>query len=381
MNKRKQSDGGARRGSGWGVKLLVATAMAAGVLVTVFTQRSISGPDNSPRAPLRLADTGLYADFATHRVRPEVLTFEPQYPLWSDGAAKKRWVHLPPGETIDASDPSHWQFPAGTKFWKEFSFGQRVETRYMERTGTGDWIYATYVWTEDGTDAVLAPESGIRGVAEIQPGVRHDIPGRYDCLACHAGQPNAVLGFGALQLSPDRDLLAPHAQVPGPDAIDLDDLLARGLLRGAPPSAYSRPPRIEAETPVERAVLGYLHANCGGCHNDHGPLSELGFSLEAPFSPDGRALSRAMDTAAGVQSSYVPSGESPGLARVAVGDPVHSMIVKRMSSRVPSLQMPPLGTHVIDEEAVALVESWIRVDLCMEVASLCHNETQTEVAK
>ena len=47
---------------------------------------------------------------------------------------KRRWISLPPGSAIDASDPDAWAFPVGTRLWKEFSFGgQRVETRYMER--------------------------------------------------------------------------------------------------------------------------------------------------------------------------------------------------------------------------------------------------------
>ena len=47
-------------------------------------------------------------------------------------------------------------FPVGTRLWKEFSLGRRLETRMLERTREG-WRFATYVWTEDGTDAVLAP--------------------------------------------------------------------------------------------------------------------------------------------------------------------------------------------------------------------------------
>ena len=86
------------------------------------------------RLPERLSETGLYADVATKRVAEGLLAFTPQYPLWSDGARKSRWIALPPGTSIDASDPDAWVFPVGTRLWKEFAFERRIETRYLELT-------------------------------------------------------------------------------------------------------------------------------------------------------------------------------------------------------------------------------------------------------
>ncbi|HSB21085.1 MAG TPA: hypothetical protein VLD85_13835, partial [Anaeromyxobacteraceae bacterium] len=137
--------------------------------------------------PLHLADTGLYADIARHTVDARNLHYSPQYPLWSDGARKNRWIFLPAGKAIDASNPDAWDFPVGTKVWKEFSFGRRVETRYLAKTSRDGWILATYIWNDDETDAVRAPDEGIRNHAEIAPGKRHDIPGVADCRACHEG--------------------------------------------------------------------------------------------------------------------------------------------------------------------------------------------------
>src|SRR4051812_19214908 len=89
-------------------------------------------------APAHLRDTGLYADAAMTSVAPGILPFSPQYPLWTDGAAKRRWIRLPPGATIDASRADAWEFPVGTKLWKEFSFGgRRAETRMIERLADG----------------------------------------------------------------------------------------------------------------------------------------------------------------------------------------------------------------------------------------------------
>jgi len=312
--------------------------------------------------PERLSETGLYVDIATKQIAPELFPFTPQYPLWTDGAKKRRWIALPPGTTIDASDPDAWIFPVGTKFWKEFAFARRVETRFLELTGDG-WSFATYRWLEDESDAVLAGEYGERAVYEAAPGVSYDLPGRYDCRACHEGNVSRVLGFGALQLSSDRDPLAPHADAPAGE-IDLAQLVARGLVRGLPEALVHTPPRIAARSGVERAALGYLHGNCSSCHNDRGALSDLGFSLEVRVGgvPDGSVPSGALATAFDQVARFQPSGERPTV-RLAAGRPDDSTIVRRMSKRDPINQMPPLGTKIVDREAIALLEQWIRHEL------------------
>ncbi len=70
--------------------------------------------------PSTLQETGLYSDWATKTIREDTLSYTPQYPLWSDGAAKRRHIQLPKATWIDASDPDAWRFPVGTKLWKEF---------------------------------------------------------------------------------------------------------------------------------------------------------------------------------------------------------------------------------------------------------------------
>ncbi len=70
--------------------------------------------------PMKLSQTGLYADFAARTLSPGVISFVPRYQLWSDGADKQRYLLLPPGSTIDTTEMDHWVFPIGTKAWKEF---------------------------------------------------------------------------------------------------------------------------------------------------------------------------------------------------------------------------------------------------------------------
>src|SRR5215212_6721919 len=205
------------------------------------------------KPPQMLLDTGLYSDLAKLTVDPKHLAFSPQYPLWSDGAIKRRWISLPPGTAIDGSDPDGWAFPVGTRFWKEFSFnGQRVETRYLERQADGEWLYAAYAWSPDGRDAQLISPKGKRSAYPVGGGRSHTIPSISDCKVCHQGGRTEVLGFSALQLSRDRDPDAPHAELRPDSGVDLQFLIDTGLLVGVPRALQGRQPRIRAASDTER---------------------------------------------------------------------------------------------------------------------------------
>ena len=272
--------------------------------------------------PMHLRDTGL-SDARN-------LSFSPQYPLWSDGAHKRRWIYLPPGTAIDASRPDAWEFPAGTRLWKEFALSGPVETRFIERLPDGTWRYATYIWNEEGTDATLAPAEG---VAALPNRDGYSIPSESDCRACHESAAVPVLGFSALQLSSDRDPLAPHADARSD--VDLDALVSRGLVKNL--SAGATRPRIEASSPIERAVLGYLHGNCGHCHNDTETRVPVDLTL--------------------AESVLGGAASSDHVLRSLLN--VRSRFLARVSSRDSQRQMPPLGTRLIDVEALALLERWI----------------------
>jgi len=314
--------------------------------------------------PQKLSDTGLYRDAAAGTIAAGVRPYSPQYPLWSDGAEKLRWVSLPKGRTIDAKDGDAWRFPVGTRFWKEFSFGgRRVETRYIEKTGKDAWIFATYVWDDEQREATLAPPAtGLRNHVEIAPGVRHDIPSVSDCKACHEGVGrDSVLGFGALQLSSDRDPLAPHAEPVPAGALDLDALVKEKRIKDAPSAWRTAPPIIAADNPRARAALGYLHGNCSHCHNDRDPVASVGLSFRAGFAVDARSGQPTLRTAVGVRSKFQIRGVSPDhCLRLAPGDVEHSAVLVRMGSRDGLSQMPPLGSKLVDTAAVELISDWVR---------------------
>jgi hypothetical protein len=70
----------------------------------------------------------------------------------------------------------------------------------------------------------------------------------------------------------------------------------------------------------------------------------------------GAATDAVLRSVVDVQSQFRSAG---GQTRVAPGHPASSVIALRMRSREPTQQMPPLGSTVVDAEAMALIARWI----------------------
>ena len=295
--------------------------------------------------PTALGCTGLYADAALRTLSSDVSEYEPAIALWADGASKRRYIHLPRGTTIDGRDVDHWVFPVGTKLWKEFSIaGRRIETRYTEKKADG-WFRTTYVWSADQTTAT----ENTSGVIDIDS-TGYDVPPQSECATCHEGAKDGVLGFEAVGLS-----------APGATGLTMAELERLGWLRTPP-----HEPLVVPGTQAQSAALGWLHANCGNaCHNRttgalaHGTGLFMRLTSEAMQTVEG---SDVYLTAVNVPSGFQPiPGES--FLRVAPGDVAHSAIPyragRRDSSSVSGVQMPPIGTHVVDAQGVATLEAWI----------------------
>ena len=344
------------------------------VAASLFLAAAVSA-SHIPSAPPRLlSETGLYAGRGTSEIDPRNRPFSPQYPLWSDGAEKSRWIRLPEGATIDVSNVDRWDFPEGTRFWKEFRFnGRKVETRFLRKNGDGSWTFASYAWSEDQSDALLAPAEGLPNVAEIAPGKFHSIPPVGDCRACHDSDgpvdlsavgsgfsPTHILGFSALQLSTDRDPGAPHAERLRDDMVTLRTLSEEQILEPARPELVTAPPRIQASDPRTRSVLGYLSTNCGSCHNPESSIANLGLALKVSSAPSHLHTAIPAHLLKATSKWEIPNAPEGESRYVTPGGPDLSAILVRMKSRRPSSQMPPLGTVMHDKEAIALVTEWIQ---------------------
>jgi len=300
-------------------------------LVAVAGCAADESPDPAGQ-PVRLSEEGLYTDIAAKRVADDAIAVSPRYALWSDGAAKQRWMRLPDGATIDTSDMDHWQLPAGTRLYKEFVVdGKRVETRVIE-ISDGEPRFAVYAWLPDESDAVAVPDG-----ADDVNGTAHDIPNTGLCMQCHVSEPGTTLGISAVQLA---------AEVP------LARLSFAARLSDAPDRTFAIP-----GDPTTRAALGALHANCGHCHSEGGiaPMQHL----RVLASDADRALAE-IDPYATTVGVPLSSWQGAGLTlRIAPGDPDASAIAYRMAQRGSPAQMPPLGTELPYSDGLAAVRVWI----------------------
>ncbi|MDP3718081.1 MAG: c-type cytochrome domain-containing protein [Acidobacteriota bacterium] len=354
--------------------------LIAGALVALMGATGLSKiPEQAqaPVAPRLLSETGLYAGEGTRVLDVRNRPFAPQYPLWSDGAGKRRWVRLPEGTTIDVTNADRWDFPVGTRFWKEFDFdGHKVETRFLWKVSKTNWVFASYAWNAEQTEAMRVPESGQPDAALIAPGKRHGIPSVMECRACHDSSRTEILGFNALQLSDDRDPNALHADPLTADMITLRTLVDESLISPRRTHFTTNPPRITAATPEARAALGYLSTNCGSCHNRESSIASLGLLLKHDLGGGNPSLSAearsakvevppvtectpALATTVGRRGHWLVPANPDESRVINPGKPELSSLIERVRSRRPSSQMPPIGTVVRDRAAVELLTAWV----------------------
>jgi len=296
-------------------------------------------PDGSRlrQLPEKLSQTGLFLEQPA-QLSSAVREFRPRFELWSDGASKRRFISLPAGTRIDTSDPDNWSFPVGTQLWKEFVVdGRRVETRLLRKVGPApeDWAAQAYLWRADGTDAIAAP-----GGANNVLGTDHDVPAAGECLACHGGRKSFALGFSAVQLG--------YAAAAG--QLDLAELVRAGLVTHAPNTTHFTLPGDA----TAQAALGYVHANCGHCHNQDRPVAAASRCYDPNNGLDFWLKSDELQSVR--DTPLYRSGRGPAFEP---GAPEDSRMIELMSRRGFLQQMPPLGTERIDSHGLESVRRWI----------------------
>ena len=311
-----------------------------------ITEYGVSLPTRESALPQFLSQTPLYSDIVAKEIDPTVSYFAPLYQLWSDNDEKSRWIYIPECEQIDTADMNDWQFPVGTRFFKEFSVnGRRIETRMISRIGTGarDFAYVSYMWNEAETEAEKIGPEGVRNAQ----GTEHDIPSLKQCWQCHGsyatggGRPSRGLGFSAIQLNHD-----------GP-GLTLTQLHQEERLNHPPSEDIS----IPGDDQTQRA-LGYLHANCGNCHNQSADgLPQFDMDLWLDVEHTSLEETGVWKTAVNQDTQIFKDQHVSG--RIIGGDPAHSALYYRMAQRGNIAQMPPVASKIADEQGLSIVSDWI----------------------
>jgi uncharacterized repeat protein (TIGR03806 family) len=340
---------------------------------------------NAPQFPRKLSETGLFASVQDHQPAAGVIPYDVVAPLWSDGAIKDRFMAVPGNEKIEfdavtypADAPGNmpgWRFPDGTVFVKTFSLElepgnpksrRRLETRllhHIKMPGNDDeygaqvWNGYTYIWNDAQTDAELLDAKGLDRVYQIKDksapnGVREQkwhFPSRAECALCHTMAAKYVLGATTEQLNRDFDF------GDGKPKNQIQHFAELGYFTKPVPSDAKGLQNVlvdyhDPQQPLDARARSYLHANCSHCHRKWGGgNAEFILLASLPLAETGTVGVRPG------QGLF----DLPDPKVLVPGNPARSMILYRMK-KTGLGRMPHIASNVVDEEAVKLVENWIK---------------------
>ncbi|MCC6763670.1 MAG: PQQ-dependent sugar dehydrogenase [Deltaproteobacteria bacterium] len=309
--------------------------------------------------PRTLSATGCFTDVPNRVPAPELVPYDVRAPLWSDGAAKRRFLVVPDGTTIGFRTSGAWDMPLGTILVKEFVYEtdrgdpastRALETRFLVRRASG-WRGFSYQWNEAQTEAYLLDNGTVVTfpVSDPQSGASehtHVFPSRSDCVRCHTAAAGGTLGLQTRQMNRARDY-------GGVIDEQLRALEHAGFFGGCLPARPDALPALadpaDAGAPLDARARSWLQANCAHCHLPGGPApTTIDLRAEVPFA--------AMNVCAAI-----PQHGDLGVAGariVAPGRPEDSVLWLRAAMRGAD-QMPPLGTLVPDPVGDAALAAWI----------------------
>lgn len=309
--------------------------------------------------PLTLSATGLFQDLENLVPIASLVPYEVRVPLWSDGAAKRRWMSVPTGSVVEYSPDGAWKFPAGTVFVKHFEMQldrddpgsvQRLETRVLVVQEDQQVYGVTYKWRGDGSDADLLTTTEFvdlsvenkNGEPQVQ---RYQFPGPIDCLTCHDPGAGHVLGLRARQLDGTASEIVGDELAWFADAgfLDVD---GQGLEPGSIPEFASLG---DEDAPISLRARSYLDVNCSHCHGSQ----EIDRSLwdariTTPLNRQGIVNGTLLGDYGGANDHVVTPGDLDS-----------SILYQRTSTTERGLRMPPLARGVRDEEFLGVLEGWI----------------------
>lgn len=309
----------------------------------------------------KLADWHLFDGAGKPAAR--VVPYEVVSPLWSDATSKHRFMHLPEGSTIGYQAQGIWQFPVGAVLVKSFGYlhdarepglGERLlETRLLVHE-SGGWTAHTYVYDDAGTEAVRTVAGAEIPVKFVDAaGKSHEldygVPNTNLCRECHGVDQPDTLGGRTRQLNRTHDF--------GKGAVNqIDHLAALGFFDQTPPAERETLSDPSGSGSVTDRTRSYFDANCAHCHAEGRVAASSGLLLDwaktGPGNPPATYGVCKTPTSAG--------GGTCGLTHdVVPGKPGESILMCRIASRTQPVQMPPIATQLVDEQAVKLIGEWI----------------------
>jgi uncharacterized repeat protein (TIGR03806 family) len=334
----------------------------------------------APDPPTWLSQLGAFDDLATLDPAAGLVPYDVESPLWSDAAAKTRWIAVPNDGTHDTVDEritmlpyGDWKFPSGTVFVKHFELPldandpsqlARLETRFLVVDEDGGAYGVTFRWNGAGTDAQLltTAESGVFTVYDEEGTPWQQtwtFPSRADCNTCHNTNASRIRGVNTHQLN--ADLAYPGSGVTDNQLRAWNHL---GMLR--PTLREADIAELPSALPVDHVsydrayrVRSYIDSNCAQCHRPNGVNAVFDARLNVPLELQNL-----------VNGPVVGDYGVPDAAVIKPQNLDASIMLQRISS-LGDDRMPPLASSVAHAEAIDLVTDWI-LELT-DATPLCDN--------
>ena len=300
-----------------------------------------------------LSETGCVEPTLPTQAASAMISYDVNNPLWTDNAEKLRFFAIPDGTTINVTATGDFEFPVGSVLMKHFVLnGEYIETRLLMYHPEG-WLGYSYEWEYDANgnpvDAVLLDTAKTKPIGD-QTWI---YPSGQDCLECHTANTGRAIGPEVLQLN--RMYTFPENGISTSNQLLSYEQM--GLLSATIPTALLENKLVALDdlsaTHEERAK-SYLHSNCAYCHSPSAPSS---------FDMDLRYTTALTDM--NICNVQAMSGDM-GLINPIILNPTgtydfpNSVLPLRLEADINSgNRMPPLGTEVIDSDAVTIIKNWI----------------------
>lgn len=346
---------------------LIATLLLLSVF-TVFLSCGSDDPEYKEVSPVAVDLTAVpYPKLSDYKffigemknLQPayKVLPYDLINSLFSDYAQKKRFVWMPEGtQATYSSDGEILNFPTGAVLIKNFYYDnvspnnatQIIETRLMIKRAD-KWIFATYVWNDEQTEAFLDMEGSNMNVTWLQDGeemsVNYKIPTSEDCARCHSnGSTHIPIGPKPQNLSKDF-IYANGVQN------QLAKWKEEGYLNSFSQNTLATVNWEDTTKALDLRARSYLDINCAHCHRPGGScdVMPLNFSFTSVADRDKLGICVPPHDFIDGDEDYVIEAQNGG----------NSLIITLMSSRKKDEMMPLIGRTISHGEGVELILEWI----------------------